>query len=132
MITAKRGPESITHNISFHKKVHAPDFQVLIDISSCDLDPGSIIDQANDDVASQSPCLVVDGALSSRLMSSDVQSPDDRVVLDHGTCRSVPVGSDMQNSDDRLVVEPVTHRPGPAGSVVSSLGDGPYNLRPRP
>ncbi|KAJ1200380.1 hypothetical protein NDU88_004204 [Pleurodeles waltl] len=52
MITAKRGSESITRNVSFYKKVQALDFHVPIDISSCD-----IIDQDyDDDAALQGPC----------------------------------------------------------------------------
>ncbi|KAJ1144878.1 hypothetical protein NDU88_011172 [Pleurodeles waltl] len=80
LITAKRGPESITKNILLFKKIHTSDFQVPIDTSSSVFDPGSITDQETDDVASQSPCLVTNGASSSELMSSDVQSPDSHLV----------------------------------------------------
>ncbi|KAJ1213493.1 hypothetical protein NDU88_001130 [Pleurodeles waltl] len=61
-----------------------------------------------------------------------MQIPDDPVVFDHGTCQSVTMGSGVQNSGDHFVVEPITSRPGLAGSVISSRGDGPYNLRPHP
>ncbi|KAJ1164958.1 hypothetical protein NDU88_005388 [Pleurodeles waltl] len=121
MISAKRGSELITRNIYFYKKVHAPDFQVPIDISSCD-----IIDQDYDDIGLQDPCLETHDAFSGRVMCPDMQSPDDNVVLDHGTCQSMP------NSGNHLVMEPTTSGPGVAGSVTSNLGDGPYNLRPRP
>ncbi|KAJ1136759.1 hypothetical protein NDU88_003173 [Pleurodeles waltl] len=127
MITAKRGSEAITQNISFYKKVHAPDFQVPKDISSCD-----IIDQDYDDIALQDPCLETSDTFSGRVMCPEMQIPDDRVVLDHGTCQSVPMGSEVPNSGNYLVMEPTTSGPGVAGSVTSNRGDGPYNLRPRP
>ncbi|KAJ1197868.1 hypothetical protein NDU88_001713 [Pleurodeles waltl] len=34
-----------------------------------------------------------------KVVCPDMQSPDDRVVLDHGICQSVPMGSDVPNSD---------------------------------
>ncbi|KAJ1190858.1 hypothetical protein NDU88_000177 [Pleurodeles waltl] len=124
MITAKRGSELITQNISFYKKVHASDFQVPLDISSCDQD--------YDDVTLQGTCLETNDVVSGGVLCPNMQSPDDRVVLDHGTGQLVPMSSDVPGSGDHLVEEPITSRPGLSGPVTSTRGDGPYNLRPRP
>ncbi|KAJ1145148.1 hypothetical protein NDU88_011440 [Pleurodeles waltl] len=109
MITAKRGPESITRNISFYKKVYASDFPVPIDISSGDQD--------YDDVMLQSSGFETNDAFLDGGLCSDVQNPGGSMVLDHG-------------SGDQLVEESVTS--GLADPVSSTRGDGPYNLRPRP
>ncbi|KAJ1139557.1 hypothetical protein NDU88_005926 [Pleurodeles waltl] len=124
MITAKRGSESITQNISFYKKVYASDFQVPIDISSWDQD--------YDDVTLQSPCLETNDVFPGGLLCPNMQSPGGSMALDHGTGQLVPMSSDVSGSGDHWVEEPITSRSGLAGPVTSTRGDGPYNLRPRP
>ncbi|KAJ1164552.1 hypothetical protein NDU88_004989 [Pleurodeles waltl] len=111
MITAKRGPESITQNISFYKKVYASDFQVPIDISSGDQD--------YDDVMLQSSGFETNDAFLDGGLCPDVQNPGGSMALDHG-------------SGDQLVEESITSGSGLAGPVTSTRGDGPNNLRPRP
>ncbi|KAJ1113595.1 hypothetical protein NDU88_001837 [Pleurodeles waltl] len=107
MITAKRGPESITQNISFYKKVYASDFPVPIDVSSGDQD--------YDDVMLQSSCLESNGAF----IAGDVQNPGGSMELDHG-------------SGDQLVEESIASGLGQVVPITSARGDGPYNLRSRP
>ncbi|KAJ1210873.1 hypothetical protein NDU88_006235 [Pleurodeles waltl] len=111
MITAKRGPESITQNILFYKKVYASDFPVPIDFSSGDQD--------YDDVMSQSSGFETNDAFLDGGLCSDVQNPGGSMALDHG-------------SGNQLVEESITSGSGLAGPVTSTRGDGPYNLRPRP
>ncbi|KAJ1206954.1 hypothetical protein NDU88_002347 [Pleurodeles waltl] len=111
MITAKRGPESITRNISFYKKVYASDFPVPIDVSSGDQD--------YDDVMLQSSGCASNGAFIAGGQSADVQNPGGSMELDHG-------------SGDRLVGESIASGSGQVGPITSTRGDGPYNLRPRP
>ncbi|KAJ1172703.1 hypothetical protein NDU88_004547 [Pleurodeles waltl] len=111
MITAKRGSESITRNISFYKKENASDFPVPIDFSSGDQD--------YDDVMLQSSGFETNGAFIDGGLCADVQNPGGSMELDHG-------------SGDRLVEESSTSGSGQAGPVTSTRGDGPYNLRPRP
>ncbi|KAJ1109182.1 hypothetical protein NDU88_006546 [Pleurodeles waltl] len=106
MITAKRGPESLTRNISFYKKVYASDFPVPMDVSS--------EDQDYDDVMLQSSGVETNGGLSI-----DVQNPGGSMELDQG-------------SGDRWVEESIASGSGQVGPVTSTRGDGPYNLRPRP
>ncbi|KAJ1168632.1 hypothetical protein NDU88_000550 [Pleurodeles waltl] len=106
MITAKRGPESLTQNISFYKKVYASDFPVPMDVSS--------EDQDYDDVMLQSSGVETNGGLSI-----NVQNPGGSMELDQG-------------SGDRWVEESIASGSGQVGPVTSTRGDGPYNLRPRP
>ncbi|KAJ1124691.1 hypothetical protein NDU88_003140 [Pleurodeles waltl] len=77
MITAKRGPESITQNISFYKKVYASDFPVPIDVSS--------EDQDYDDVMLQSSGVETNGVFLDGGLSIDVQNPGGSMELDHGS-----------------------------------------------
>ncbi|KAJ1180469.1 hypothetical protein NDU88_005690 [Pleurodeles waltl] len=72
MITAKRGPESLTRKISFYKKVYAMDFPVPMDVSS--------EDQDYDDVMLQSSGVETNGGLSI-----DVQNPGGSMELDQGS-----------------------------------------------
>ncbi|KAJ1216978.1 hypothetical protein NDU88_004576 [Pleurodeles waltl] len=109
MITAKRGPESITLNISFYKKVYASDFPVPIDISSGD----------QDYVMLQSSGFETNDAFLDGGLCPDVQNPGGSMALDHG-------------SGDQLVEESITSGSGLDGPVTSTRGDGPYNLRPCP
>ncbi|KAJ1166302.1 hypothetical protein NDU88_006710 [Pleurodeles waltl] len=111
MITAKRGSESITQNISFYKKVYASDFQVPIDISSGNQD--------YDDIVLQSPCFETNDPFPDGGLCPDVQNPGGSMVFDHG-------------SGDQLIEEPITSGSGLAGPVTSTRGDGSYNLHPRP
>ncbi|KAJ1143533.1 hypothetical protein NDU88_009841 [Pleurodeles waltl] len=111
MITAKRGPESITRNISFYKKVYASDFPVPIDILSGDQD--------YDDVMLQSSGFETNDAFLDGALCPDVQNPGGSMVVDHG-------------SGDQLVEESITSGSGLAGPVTSTRGDGLYNLRPHP
>ncbi|KAJ1132681.1 hypothetical protein NDU88_010985 [Pleurodeles waltl] len=107
MVTAKRGPESITRNISYYKKVYASDFSVPIDVSSGDQD--------YDDVILQSSGFGSNGAF----IAGDVESPGGSMGLDHG-------------SGDQLVEESIVSGSGQVGPITSTRGDGPYNLRPCP
>ncbi|KAJ1185244.1 hypothetical protein NDU88_002038 [Pleurodeles waltl] len=130
MITATRGQETVTINISFLKKMPFSDFPVTGEDprkSSCGSDPGDSVGQDDDVIGT---CSVTEGALSGGSISWGMQSPDGHLNVEPDTHRSVPVSPDMQDSNGCLILEPVTHRPVPAGPAASSHGDGPYSLRP--
>ncbi|KAJ1178301.1 hypothetical protein NDU88_003548 [Pleurodeles waltl] len=87
MIIGRRGQERVTRNILFFKKVHTSGVPATgaPEKFSFVLDPASTASQEDVVTGSQGPCMMTDGASSSETMSSEVQSPEGRLVSEPDT-----------------------------------------------